>query len=426
MSKKLYLVVGIGLLAGFVGGSAGAYVVTTGGYTKFADSVYYLFLNKHLSEGTISQGIVMKKDDTPGIISEEKAKKLSDEDLTQEVVGATSPSVVSIIILKVVTQQVAPQSPFGDLFPDFPFPGFNFDIPPQQTPPKSSKQEIGGGTGFVVSSDGMILTNKHVAAETDAEYMVVMNDGKRYPAKVLARDPSLDLAILKIDAKNLKVLPLGNSDKVHIGQTVIAIGNALGEFRNTVTKGVISGIGRKVVAGDSQGASEVIEGALQTDAAINPGNSGGPLLDLEGRVIGINTAVSSQGQLIGFAIPINEAKQVILSVETQGRIVRPFLGVRYVNLTKENMASYNASVEYGALVIHGSAPKDVALVANSPADKAGIKEGDIILEVNGTKLDQDHSLAQVVLRYKVGEEVSLKILRQGKNIMLKLKLEERK
>ena len=276
----------------------------------------------------------------------------------------------------------------------------------------------------MVSSDGLILTNKHVVDDTEAEYTVLMNDGKRYTATVLARDPVLDLAVVKIDMKNLTPLSLGDSDSVKIGETVIAIGNALGEFRNTVTKGVVSGIGRTVTASGTADGSEVIEGAIQTDAAINPGNSGGPLLNLQGEVIGVNTAMSQAGQLIGFALPINEAKRVIDSVERYGKIIRPYVGVRYVMINEEIAKANQLPVQEGALITRGEQRTDLAIMPGSPADKAGLAENDIILELDGQKVDKDNSLARLIARHSPGDTVTLKILHKGEEKEVKVKLEQ--
>jgi len=344
---------------------------------------------------------------------------------TIDVVKKAKPSVVSIIISKnVSTVSNAPD--LNDFFQGWPFE-FKFEAPQPSTPaePKTQKQEIGGGSGFVVSSDGLILTNKHVVMDEEAEYEVLTNDGQKYPAKVLGKDPINDLAVIKIEAKNLVPLILGDSDQIEIGQTVIAIGNTLSEYRNTVTRGVVSGIHRRVEAG-GPGLSEVLEEAIQTDAAINPGNSGGPLLNLQGQVIGINTAISQAGQLIGFAIPINEAKQVIESIQKNGKIVRPFLGVRYVIINKQIAEANKLSVDYGALIARGENANEIAVVPGSPADKAGLVENDIILELNGEKIDENHSLARMLAKYAPGEEVELKILHKGEEKTLKVKLEERK
>jgi serine protease Do len=231
---------------------------------------------------------------------------------------------------------------------------------------------------------------------------------------------------LKIEATGLPTVELGDSDKIELGQTVIAIGNSLGEYQNTVTKGVVSGLGRKVVAGDSQGGSEVIEGAFQTDAAINPGNSGGPLINLAGQVIAINTAMNQGGQLIGFAIPINVAKQDIESVETSGKIVRPWLGVRYVLINDEIAKANHLEKNYGALIARGQQATDLAVVPASPADKAGLVENDIILEMNGQKIDEEHPLAKEIAKFKPGDEVTLKILRKGAEKDVKVTLGEYK
>lgn len=342
---------------------------------------------------------------------------IQEESATTQAVKKTSPAVVSIIISKDLSK-INPQIPFNNPF-GFPF---NFFFNGPQSP--QGIQEVGGGTGFVVDGPkGFILTNRHVVEDTQADYTVLTNDGKRLPAKVIARDTVNDLALVQVEQKNLPQLALGDSDAVNIGQTVIAIGNALGEYRNTVTKGVISGTSRRVVAGNSQGSSESLENVFQTDAAINPGNSGGPLVDLSGNVIGINTAVNSQGQLIGFAIPSNEARRVLSTYEKYGRIVRPYLGIRYVVVTPELASARKLGTDYGALISAGQNGES-GVVAGSPASKAGLTASDIILEVNGKRIDQEHSLAAALSKFSPGDTVSLTIFRQGAKKFISVKLEE--
>lgn len=355
----------------------------------------------------------------------------SEDELVTALVKKVQPAVVSIAISKNVrsfSNRTGPNIfPFDDFFEQFGFPSPTPQPQPEQEqgPPSSGKKQVvGGGTGFVISSDGMILTNKHVVSDGEAEYAVTTNDGKQHPANVLALDPVNDLAIMKIDAKGLPTVTLGDSDRIAIGQTVVAIGNSLAQFPNTVTKGVISGLGRRVTAGDNRGMSEVIEGAIQTDAAINPGNSGGPLVSLRGDVIGINTAVSQAGQLIGFAIPINEAKRAIASVKKTGKIVRPWLGVRYVLVTKELAEKNQLSVDYGALIARGQTQTDFAVIPGSPADKAGLVENDIILEIDGVKIDEDHPLSRLVARKNPGDTIMLKVLSKGKEKAVKVVLGE--
>lgn len=229
-------------------------------------------------------------------------------------VKITSPAVVAITISKnVPIIEQCPYNPFSNLPPEFQ-QFFGHDIQFYQPCQKGTKlQEVGGGSGFIISSDGLILTNKHVVSDTAAEYTVFTNDGKKYPAKVLARDSSIDIAVMKIDAINLSKVKLGNSDSIQVGQAVIAIGNALGEFRNTVSVGIVSGLSRDITASGG-GLSESITGVIQTDASINPGNSGGPLLNLRGEVIGVNTAMVQGAQNIGFSIPINQVKEIISNV----------------------------------------------------------------------------------------------------------------
>ena len=353
------------------------------------------------------------------------APQNTQEQAVIDTVEETSPAVVSIIISKdVPILEEYYINPFEGM-PDFGFPSFDFQIP-QYRQKGTEKKEVGGGTGFIISSDGMLITNKHVVTDSAAEYTVYTNDGKKYPAKLLAKDAFQDLAILKIQDTEGTVFPvvrLGDSDGIRIGQTAIAIGNALGEFRNTVSVGVISGLGRTVTA-TGQGISETIQDVVQTDAAINPGNSGGPLLNLRGEVIGINTAVASGAQSIGFAIPINKAKRAIESVKMSGKITYPLLGVRYVTITEKIKTDNNLTVSEGALVKKGD-KGEVAVTAGLAADKAGIKEGDVILEINGIKITAENPLSKILLNYNAGNTIQIIILRDGKNIALSAVLGER-
>lgn len=271
----------------------------------------------------------------------------SQEEAIIKAVKEVSPAVVSVVITKDVPKlKLYYENPFKEFEQFFGQP-FEFQIP-RYKQEGTEKKEIGGGTGFIISEDGMILTNAHVVLDKEADYTVLTNDGKKYPAKVLARDSIRDLAVMKIEGEktideqgkmNLKSFPtikLGDSDKLQIGQTVIAIGNALGEFRNTVSVGVISGLGRTVTASGG-GMIETLEDVIQTDAAINLGNSGGPLLNLRGEVIGVDFAMSQQGQNIGFAIPIDKTKKDIEQVKTLGKIVYPFFGSKiYFNYRKHS------------------------------------------------------------------------------------------
>jgi len=333
-------------------------------------------------------------------------------------------SVVSIVISKdlpVIEQ--CPYNPFPNLPPEF-NNFFNNNFQFSKPCEKGTKtQEIGGGSGFIVSEDGLIVTNKHVASDEKAQYTVFTNDGEKYDAKVIAIDPVQDLAVIKIDGHGLTPAKLGNSDSIKLGQTAIAIGNALGEFKNTVSVGVISGLSRNITASGASYGSEDIRGVIQTDAAINPGNSGGPLLNLRGEVIGINTAIASGAQNIGFAIPINFAKRAIQSVKDTGTIKTAYLGVRYIMLDADFAKKEKLSVDYGALV---RGTKDgPAVLKDSPAEKAGIKAEDIIMELNGEKLTADNPLAIVLQKYNVGETVMFTIQRGNDKIEFPVKLEER-
>ncbi len=343
-----------------------------------------------------------------------KSVTVQEESATVDVVKKVKGSVVSIIVTKDLSKMY---SQSNNSFP-FDFFGVQPQVP-------QGKREVGGGSGFIVSADGYIMTNKHVVEDTEAEYSVLTNDGKRYAAKVIAVDPSNDLAVVKIEANGLTPVELGDSSTLDIGQTVIAIGNALGQYRNTVTKGVISGLARRVTAGDGQ-STEILEDVIQTDAAINPGNSGGPLLNIDGQVIGVNTAVSQEGQLIGFAIPVNQAKLVYESVKKNGKIVRSFLGVRYIPITKTLQEQNTLSVDYGVLIQRGNTREELAIIPGSPADKAGLAENDIILEIDGQKLQGDVSLAGIIQKHAPGESITLKVLSKTKEKTLTVTLEELK
>jgi serine protease Do len=296
-----------------------------------------------------------------------------------------------------------------------PLDGFTISLP-RQTQVGTEKKVVGSGSGFIVSSDGYIVTNRHVVEDTDATYTVTLANGKEYAGTVLARDAVLDIAIVKIAGSGFSKLELGDSDSLKLGQSVIAIGNALGQFQNTVSVGIISGLSRSIVASGG-GSSELLDKVIQTDAAINPGNSGGPLLDLDGRAVGVNVAVAQGSQSIGFSIPINSIKSIISSVRTTGSIVRPYLGVRYADVTADIAASKGLSVNYGVLVTKGD-DGSAAVDPGSPADKAGIVENDVILSFDGVNMDEKHDLAFLIRGKKVGQSVTLGVLRNNKEIEL--------
>lgn len=362
------------------------------------------------------------------ITQKETAERiLRQDELVVQVVEEASPAVVSVVAAKDVP---VIERFFVDPFADDPLfrqffggGGSGFRIP-QFRQKGTERQEVSSGTGFLVSADGLIITNKHVVADTEADYTALFNDGSKRPVKVLARDPVQDLAVLKIEGSGHPYLRLGDSSQVKIGQTAIAIGNALGEFRNTVSVGIVSGLQRSVIASGAPTGPEMLQELIQTDAAINPGNSGGPLLNIRGEVIGINTAVAQGAENIGFAIPANKARRDLENVQKHGQITYPFLGVRYVSLTKDLAEKQKLGRDYGALI--APVEKDPAIVSGSPAAKAGLKEGDIILEVNGEIINKDNLLASLIQKYQVGDEVTLKVFRNGKEMELKVKLEERK
>ncbi len=326
---------------------------------------------------------------------------LKEESVVIDVAEKTSPSVVTVSI----TQERQLIEPF---FLD-PFGRFSV---PRQGRQETVKQDI--GTGFVVEG-GLIVTNKHVVSDTDSKYRVITKDDKELEVAKIYRDPTNDLAILQVDGNGLKPIDLGDSDQLKVGQFVIAIGTALGEFRHTVTTGVVSGLGRGVQAGDPFGGFvEELDNVIQTDAAINPGNSGGPLLNSVGQVIGVNVAVAGGAENVGFALPINVLKKSLENFNQTGKFERAFLGVRYRMIPKDT-AILN-DVPEGAYVME--------VVEDSPAAKAGVEEGDIVMKLDGKQLKEDDGgLAKIISEKKVGDEVEVEFYRDGETKKVRVRLE---
>ena len=288
-------------------------------------------------------------------------------------------------------------------------------IPKESIDPRGFVQ-VGGGSGFIVDKTGVILTNKHVINEPFAIYSVVLADAQEFPAEILARDPVDDIAILKINPKNanLPVVDLGSSDKIQLGESVLAFGNALGIFKSTVSRGIISGLSRAISAKENpEGPVQEMRGLIQTDAAINPGNSGGPLTNLKGEVIGINAAVIAGAQNIGFAIPVKAAERDLWDIKKYGKIKRPLLGIRYTTTSE------------GALITRENSMA-IAIAAGGPADKAGLKEGDIILQWNEENITPEKTIQDFLEDAKVGEVVRTKVLRGKTQFETLVTLTERK
>lgn len=325
-------------------------------------------------------------------VTESRARVIAEGEVVADIAKEVSPSVVSIVV-----ESTRQTSYFGPV------------------------EQEGAGTGIIISKDGYILTNKHVIGEGTTKVTVVSNDGTTYEnVRVIGRDPVNDLAFLKIqNVDNLIPAKLGDSSDLVVGSKVVAIGNALGEFQTTVTSGIISGVNRSVVAGDDL-SSEELSNLIQTDAAINPGNSGGPLVSITGDVIGINTAVSAGAEGIGFAIPINEAKGLIKGVLETGTIERAYLGVRYIMLSEDVAKYYELDNTQGAYITGGDAGSAVA--AGSPAEKAGLKDGDIITKVNNVTLEEGTSLVSQLSQSAPGDTVRFTVLRDGREQTLSVTL----
>lgn len=287
-----------------------------------------------------------------------------------------------------------------------------------QTQIDANFKQVAGGSGIIVSSDGLILTNKHVVDFGD-KYSVILNNGEIYDGEVVARDPLKDLALLKIDEQNLSVIKFTNSQNLKIGQTVIAVGYAMGRYKNSVTKGIISGLHRDLIASDSKGKVESLSNIIQTDTAINPGNSGGALINLNGELVGVNVATELSGQNVSFAIPANSAKKAVRSYKKYDKIIRPKLGVRYTMLNPTIAKFIGLPKKQGAWIHSGI---ESAVVPDSPADKAGLLENDIIFEINAIKITEDLPLCEIVSFYEFDQIIGLKVQRGNKVIILKVKL----
>ena len=342
---------------------------------------------------------------------------VSTESLTAEndlinMIERVNPAVVSVV----VTKDVPIYEQYYEEFNPWGWFGEGISIP-RTRESGTEEREVGGGSGFIVSEEGLIVTNRHVVSDKEARYSILMNDGKTYGVEVLARDELLDIAVLKIsdlpkDTK-LSYLSFGDSEGLKLGQRVVAIGNALAEFRNSVSVVVVSGLGRSIMGTDDYGRVENLDQVIQTDAAINPGNSGGPLLNIKGEVVGVNVATSRGADNIGFALPAHVVKGVVESVKVNGKIVRPFLGVRYTMITPQLQEKNKLPVSYGALVSRGVAEGDLAVAPGSPADLAGLEENDIILSVDGEKL-QAKDLPTVLRSKQVGSTIKLLVFHKGK------------
>lgn len=341
----------------------------------------------------VNSGLV-RVDSSDSIAENREKIVLQEGEVVSEVAARVSPSVVSIVIA-------------GE----------------QRISPFTSVPQEGAGTGIVVSKDGYVLTNSHVVPQNVTDIQVMMSDETVYTdVRVIGRDPLNDIAFLKIsDVNDLEPAIFGDSSQVEVGQKVVAIGNALGQYQTSVTSGIISAVGRPLVASAGDGGeAESLENLFQTDAAINPGNSGGPLVSLKGEVIGINTAVAASAEGIGFAIPINDAKGLLKNVIKNGRAERAYLGVRYTTITPSLATEEKLPVKQGAYI---DVSEGAAVIEGTPAAKAGLRDGDIVTQLNGTKLDRRNPLASLLALYTVGDTVDITVLRNGKEQVLKATLE---
>lgn len=347
------------------------------------------------------------------------------ENLWGKTIRESTPAIVTIVISKNIKALKKDMAAEMMAMPSYAQEQKAPDIPPEAID-AHGMVKIGSGSGFFVHPTGIILTNKHVIADENAEYAVITNDDTHYAATVLARDPINDVAILKIDIQGAPVLPLGDSDTVALGEPVLAIGNALGLFKNTVSSGIVSGLARSIQAApDPKAGIAEMRGLIQTDTAINPGNSGGPLFNSDCRVIGINAAIVFGAQNLSFSIPINTAKRDIEDVKKYGRVRRPLLGLRYLVIDEALQGKMKLPVDYGVIVMsHGALSQGV--IPKSPAAKAGLKDKDIIIECDGVKIEGGKTPQDFMEDKEVGDILTLTVLRGEKKIKVEVTLGERK
>lgn len=345
------------------------------------------------------------------------------------------PAVVSIAITKHLSKL---EDAIGKEFWQISGAPFSEEAIPSELIDAKGMVRIGGGSGFFVRKDGIILTNRHVLADQDAEYTVVWQD-QRYPCEVLARDPINDVAVLRIAERDVPIVTLGDSAGLALGETVVAIGNALGAFSNTISTGIISGLSRYIfAAGEVPERGQELRGLIQTDAAINPGNSGGPLVNLNAEAVAINAAVLSGAENIGFAIPIDHAKRDLADFAAYGRIRKPFIGIRYIVLNENLKSKHHLPFAHGAYILREAGLGESGIVAHSPAAAVGLKEGDIVLECEGRPITLEYTLQDALEKRNVGDAVLLKVWRQeqgrsgvasfasGSEFEISIKLSERK
>ena len=373
--------------------------------TKVAGVGLVLLLS--VSLGFVGGWIGAASNSRTGTNNTEQARQIVTEqsDLISQIAEDVGPSVVSVN----VTSTGVSNDPF------FGSRGF---------------EQQSAGTGFIISEDGYVVTNRHVIPEDARQVSLVLSDGtelkkEKVVGRTSASDP-LDIAFLKIqDKKGKDLVPakLGDSSKMDVGDMVVAIGNALGQFQNTVTSGIISGYGRSVEAAGESGGLESLQNLFQTDAAINQGNSGGPLVNANGEVIGINTAVAGGAENIGFSIPINDVQGLIDSVLEEGELLRPYLGVRYLMLTDDLAYQYNLDTTRGAYVVPSTGSQASSVISGSPADKAGLQEKDVITKIDDTELNEDNSLISVLGKYSVGDTITLTVVRDGDQQTIEATLE---
>jgi serine protease Do len=365
-------------------------------------------------------------------VSSEKKIVTSDSQLISQISDSVGPSVVSVNVNissggSAATSTTGGSSTTGSGSGGFGLFGFS-----------QPEEEQAAGTGIIISSSGIIVTNRHVVPVGTTSVSVTLSNGVELKdVSVIGRtdpDDSLDIAFLKINnlqGQKLTPATIGNSSTVDVGDDVVAIGNALGQFQNTVTSGIISGYGRTVQASSSDGggidgtdssSTENLDDLFQTDAAINEGNSGGPLVNLNGQVIGINTAIAGDAQNIGFAIPINDVKGLIAQVLKTGTFKRPYLGVRYIPLTADVADEYNLSVQNGAFIAPSSNSSSPSIISGSPAASAGLQTNDIITQLDGTSIDQANSLTSLLDQHAPGDQITLTVLRNGQTMHINVTL----